>query len=289
MINLNLGRTQAPVSVSYDGLLHGREVKASDPAQVPAHAAVDSGGDSKRLILQEWDSWNDLETRWLPMVVSDRAPFLSNSEDWSAAEQYRMIRTKLLHHAAKPRMIAVTSPGIGDGKTVTAINLAAMLARNKEAKVLLIDADLRRSTVHKQLGIESPKGLAQVLSGSCRIEESLWRVDSIPNLYCLPAGDTPTNPTELLDSERWRMLCQTVRKRMTHVLIDCPPVGVVADYDLISSHCDGSLLVLRPDHTERTVSLAALEAMREKLLGVVLNGINDWFFWRKTYPRYYGE
>lgn len=210
------------------------------------------------------------------MRISNSAPLLSSkSEHPLAAEQYRIVRTGILQHPSAPSMLVVSSPCIGDGKTVTAVNLAAAFAMKSEEQVLLIDADLRCSAVHTYLRVPRTPGLAEVLAGKCSLEEAIFRVGQIPGLCVLPAGEPSGNPSELLGSSRWLALAKTVRQRFQRVIVDCPPVEAVADFDLIAAACDGVILIIRPDFTNRTLCLRALTKTRKKLCGVVVNGSKD--------------
>ena len=205
----------------------------------------------------------------------------------AAGEQYRIIRTKLMQHPKQPRMIGIVSPGPGDGKTVTSINLAGTLSLKKGAEVLLIDCDLRRSKIAEVLGLPPEPGLADVLGREARLEDVMVQVEQFPNLYVIPAGKTPANPGELLDSQRWLQLCAEIRGRFQFIIVDTPPIGPVTDYDLIQAACDGVVLVLRPDHTKRSAGLEALKTVaKEKLLGVITNAVEDWFL-KKTQSYYY--
>jgi len=109
------------------------------------------------------------------------------------------------------------------------------------------------------------------------MEEAIVRTREFPNLCVMSAGVAPANPVELLDSSRWQALCASLREQFRFVIIDSPPVGAVADYELIQTVCDGVILVLRPDHTNRLSCQKALEFVpKPKLLGVVLNCVPDW-------------
>ncbi len=208
----------------------------------------------------------------------------------AAAEEYRVIRTKILHHAAKPRLIAVSSPSSGDGKTVTSVNIAASLALKDEATVLLLDADLRRPRIADVLGIPKGSGLADILHGHASLDDVLIRAEQLPNLAILPAGQATGNPAELFDSRHWRVLVEQIRARFGHVVIDTTPLGAVADYELIQSTSDGVIVVIRPDHTPRRECHRALGTVpSEKLLGVVLNCVREWWLWRRHSYGYYHE
>jgi capsular exopolysaccharide synthesis family protein len=201
-----------------------------------------------------------------------------------AAEQYRIARTKLAHHPMNPKVIVISSASPGDGKSVTAVNLAGALSLKSEAKVLLLDADFRRSTTHRDLGLPQTPGLAEVIMGQCSFEDAVVQAEQFPNLHILVSGDSQhMNPSELLDSPRWRALCQVMRSRYQYVIVDSPPVAPVADFDLIQLASDGTVLVVRPDHTKRAACFKALETVpKEKLLGVMLNCEADWFLSRNT-------
>lgn len=209
--------------------------------------------------------------------------------DQRAAEEYRMIRTKIVQHPKQPKLILISSANSGDGKTVTSINLAGVMALRDDANVLLVDADFRRSNVANALGISREPGLANVLSGDCDLQDAIVRVEQAQNLFVLPAGSGRSNPAELLDSPRWRAFCSSVRGSFHFTILDVPPVAAVADYELVQANCDGVILVARPDHTDRTLCLDAIEMAKEKLIGVVVNCAYDWFFARAKKPYRYGS
>jgi capsular exopolysaccharide synthesis family protein len=207
---------------------------------------------------------------------------------WRAAEQYRILRTKIVQHPKQPRMIVVSSPSPGDGKSVTAINLAATLSLKSEARVLLVDADFRKSAIHTQLGISETPGLVDVLRGTCSLEDAAVNARELPNLYVIPAGATPLNPAELLDNTRWPAICAEFRRLFRYVVIDSPPVAAVADFDLIQAPCEGIVLVVRPDHTYRPLLRRSLDIVaKTKLLGVVVNCVPEWFVTNESSADYY--
>jgi protein-tyrosine kinase len=229
-----------------------------------------------------------------PVRVTAISPLMLQSERHVyAAEQYRIIRTKTLRSLPKPCRLVITSPSVGDGKTFTAINMAAAMALKSDDSTLLIDADLRRPAIHKVLDCAAGPGLANVLAGACAIEDAIFQVADLPRLYVLPAGDSIVNPTELLDSDRWRRLTERLCRSFAHLVLDSPPVDVVADHDLIAAACDGEILVVRPDLSDRTLCLAAIERLRPKLVGVLINAAPEWFLWRRRrhwhYQYYYGQ
>jgi capsular exopolysaccharide synthesis family protein len=220
--------------------------------------------------------------------ISDSSPLLSpKHEDRRAAEQYRIIRTRIFHQLPGSSITVICSPGMGDGKTVTSVNLAASLAHKSEDKVILVDADLRLSKVHERLGIPRGPGLAEVLSGACTLEDAMLQVEQLPNFYVLPAGHAEVNPTELLDCSNWRALMVRLREEFRRTIIDSPPVEAVADYDLIAANCDGVVLVVRPDHTSRPLLANALAKVKSRLIGVLINDVEDWFLWKRGSPSYH--
>ena len=229
-----------------------------------------------------------MPARWISLRVSDAAPLLSPSGDAQrAAEQYRIVRTKIFHQVQTSSVTVVSSPGVGDGKTVTAVNLSAALALKSDDKVILVDADLRLSRVHERLGMPKSPGLAEVLARRCALEDAVLRVEELPNFYILPAGQPPGNPTELLDSANWRDLVARMRDEFRRTIIDSPPIEAVADYDLIAASCDSVLLVVRPDHTQRRLLTSALAKTKGRLTGVLINDARDWFLWKHASPSYH--
>jgi capsular exopolysaccharide synthesis family protein len=227
--------------------------------------------------------------RCCPLRVIDGAPLLPFGEtDWAAGDQYRMVRTKIVQHPRQPRLIAISSPSPGDGKSVTAINLAAAFSLKSEGNVLLLDGDLRQSMIHKVLGLPESPGLADVLLGTCRLEEALIRAEQFPKLHILTAGVAWSNPSELLDAARWPALCGALRNMFSYVIIDSPPIGSFADWDLIQASCDGVVMVVRLDHTKRKLAKKAVQSLpKENLVGIVLNCVDDWFLNKSNSSYYY--
>jgi capsular exopolysaccharide synthesis family protein len=205
-----------------------------------------------------------------------------------ATDQYRILRTKITQHAKQPHFILISSPASGDGKSVSAVNIAGVLSLNSDAKVLLVDADFRRSTIHSQLGLPAAPGLAELLTGVCSVQQAIINAQELPNLYVLPAGRPPSSPAELLAGVQWPALCSTLRSSFRYVIVDSPPVEAVADYALIQAVCDGVILVIRSDHTKRRLFREALEAVpKPKFLGLLLNCVPAWPLGRYASADYY--
>ncbi|HTQ54757.1 MAG TPA: CpsD/CapB family tyrosine-protein kinase [Bryobacteraceae bacterium] len=230
----------------------------------------------------------DASIRVAPIQISESSPLLPYDDGRSrAGEQYRAVRTNLLQHPDAPRILVVSSSGAGDGKTLSAVNTAAALAMKGDTTVLLIDADLRNPTLARTLGLPPEPGLADMLEKDCKLEDAILRTAQFPNLYVLPAGTARRNPAELLDSARWQQVCAQARASFRFVLIDTPPIAAVTDYDLVQAVADGVIFVVRPDHSDRDLCLAALRRVHAtgKLTGVLVNCAEDWFLY-KRYGRY---
>jgi capsular exopolysaccharide synthesis family protein len=229
------------------------------------------------------------EIRSIPLRVPAPSPLLPFENGYGRpSEQYRILRTKIVQHPNQPHFILVSSPTSGDGKSITATNAAAALSLKSDALVLLVDADFRKPAIHTQLGLPEAPGLAEVLKGASRLEDALVRTREFPNLFVISAGVPPPNPVELLDSTNLQAFCAKIRSLFRYVVVDSPPVGAVADHDLLQAACDGVVLVVRPDHTNRQLYEKALKVIpRAKFLGVVLNCVPDWSPGRRGVSDYY--
>jgi protein-tyrosine kinase len=229
------------------------------------------------------------QIRRLPLRLAAPSPlFPFDADCWQASEQYRILRAKLGHHPRQPRLIVISSPGPKDGKSVSAVNIAGALSLKDQAKVLLLEGDMRRPTLDVRLGMPKVPGLADILLGACSLEEALVQTEEFPNLYVMAAGTTPSNPAELLERAQWAALCTRLRSLFRYTIVDSPPMAAVADFDLIQAVCDGVILVVRPDRTDRDLCKKSLEHVtKNKLLGVLMNCVPDWLFARNTSYEYY--
>jgi capsular exopolysaccharide synthesis family protein len=202
--------------------------------------------------------------------------------DKYAVEQYRLIRTRILQHEKTPRVIAISSPAAGDGKTISAINIATVLSLTR--RVVLVDADFRRSKVHAALGVEQSIGLAEVLAGTARLDQAISGTQQFNDLFIITAGLKRANAAELLQSPNWPAVCHSLRRQFEYIIVDTPPIGAVADYELVQKEMDGIIFVVRPDQTKKAGCMGALSLVpREKLLGAVVNCAKTWPFWRAPY------
>ena len=192
-----------------------------------------------------------------------------------SAEAFRVLRTNIeFAELDQPlKTILVTSADVGDGKTSVPTNLALFVAqRNK--KVVLLDADLRRPNIHKYFNLPNERGLTDLFLSNAAIGDVL-RVRDDRKLAVLTAGDTPPNPTELLDSDKMDHLLSVLKEVADYVIIDSPPF-FVADSMTLASKVDGVLLVVRPGHTRQPLAQITMEQIKlvgARLVGVVLNRI----------------
>jgi len=202
-----------------------------------------------------------------PLLVAALAP------KSLAAEQYRSLRTRLGHAegAGGLRTILITSPQKGEGKSVTAANLALTMAQELQRRVVLVEADLRKPSLHHLFGLPPGPGLSEYLTGAAELKDAMRFVPE-QNLTLLPAGTTPINPAELFGSTAMRRLLDHLRTRFERVILDTPPVLPLADVAILAPLVDGSLMVVRAGFTPKPAIENALRAFdASRLLGVVLN------------------
>jgi polysaccharide biosynthesis transport protein len=225
-------------------------------------------------------------------AVSVRATAGPMPQDFPA-EQYRVLGhiVEALGKTGR-KVIAVSSPVGGDGKTTTTLNLARTLARSPETRVLLIDADFRRGTIGERLGVgrSASRGLAGALGDSESLDAVVRRVPAL-NLSVLLSGRCPAMPYEALHSLRMGELLHEARESYDYVLVDTPPVVPVADVRAISPWVDGFFLVVSAHYTPRELLDEALSAMDpEKVVGIVYNGDDELLSRRYRYHyNYYAE
>jgi capsular exopolysaccharide synthesis family protein len=205
-----------------------------------------------------------------------------------AAEQYRKLAATL-HHAQASRglkSILVTSALPGEGKSLTASNLALTLSESYQRRVLLIDADLRRPSLHDVFGIPNGAGLSDGLSRNGSNGIPVFEVSG--HLSLLPSGQAMEDPTGPLTSEKMRHLLESARAGYDWVIIDTPPVGLLTDARLLSAMVDGVILVVEAVKTPYPDLLRAIDAIgRERLLGTVLNRLAYVAGGAKYYQSYY--
>lgn len=195
------------------------------------------------------------------------------------SEQYRTIRTNIQFASSADReirSIVITSSGPGEGKSTTSANLAVVFA-NSGQRVLLIDADMRKPTVHKTFNLQNHEGLSNLLSSHESIQEVI-QATSVPNLSLLTSGPKPPNPSELLSSIRMDQLLRELEASYDFIIFDMPPIVAVTDAQIMASKVDGTLLVIREDVSRKDVLLKArdlLGMVNANILGAVYHGTKN--------------
>src|SRR5438874_1489886 len=194
------------------------------------------------------------------------------------AESYRALRTSLLLTSlgAPPKIILITSALPREGKTTTSVNTAIVLAQ-KGTRVLLIDADLRRPSIHKALGMGPRVGLSNVLTGGATSQQATVRSPILPNLFILPAGTPPPNPAALMASQQMFDLLAELREQYDHIVIDTPPTLSVTDAVVLSTRSDAVVLVIRSSQTTKPAlrrTRDILTQVNARVAGVLLNAVN---------------
>jgi len=234
------------------------------PASRDAGATLGAVGSARAA---EFSSREVLAARVEPHLVAITEP---RSPE---CEQFRALRTRLLQAGERERKRAfvVTSAGVGEGKTLTALNLAWLMAQTDGVTALVIDADLRQPCAADYLGIEADCGLSEVLTGETKLAEAIIKLEP-SGLHLLPGGAAREDVAELLSGPRFGRLLDEARKHFDYIIIDAPPLGVFTDANLLINRADAALLVVRASKTRYSVIDRLLEQLpRERLLGVVLN------------------
>ncbi|SFE99757.1 capsular exopolysaccharide family [Bacillus sp. OV194] len=221
--------------------------------------------------------------------LTQRSLITHNNPMSPISEQYRTIRTNIQFSSIDKqyKTLLVTSAGQGEGKSTTVANLAVVLAQQGK-RVLVVDGDLRKPTVHYTFRVSNIQGMTSVLTKQLTFEDAVQKTN-IDHLYVLPSGPIPPNPSELLNSKAMEALVEEANSKYDYVLFDSPPVLAVTDAQILSNRCDGVVLVASSGRTEKEEALKAkelLENANAKILGVVLNGkeTND-----SSYYYYYGS
>ena len=198
----------------------------------------------------------------------------------SASEQYRLIRANLqsLNPENPPRTLVISSSTYGEGKTITAINLAIIMAQDINKPIILIDGDLRKPQICRYMGLTPKTGLIDFLTDGIPLE-SILLPTKINNLTVLPSSNSNkvvTNPSSLLESARMKDLLTEVKSRFEYAIIDTAPVLSVTDAGIIGSETDGVLLAIQADRTKKEIIQRAQSALTEakaEIIGFILTGV----------------
>lgn len=212
------------------------------------------------------------------------------------SEDYRTVRTSIMLSYAErpPKTIVFSSALPQEGKTVTLANMAVSFSQLRK-KVLVVDADLRKPRLHQIFNVKNVKGLTAYLTGKTQLKDIVHKT-SIENIWLIPSGPIPPNPSELLNSKKMKTMIEELKKKNDFVLIDSPPVLAVVDPLIISSLADGVVLVIQPEKTEREPFLKAVEELKRdkaKIIGVLFNKANlkskYYYNYKYEYRNYYRE
>ena len=209
----------------------------------------------------------------IPMIEEERKYLLNSKSSFFSREAYNMLRTNLsfaLAEAGECKMVMITSPMQGEGKSITASNLAITLAEAGH-RVLLVDCDLRRPKLGRLLSLKSQVGLSDILIKPSLLGENVLRYRK--GLHVILAGSIPPNPSELLNSLRMEVLLEKLRESYDYIVLDTPPIGVVTDAAVLASQTDGVLVVVRTGQSERgpvTQAVEQLEYGNARILGFVM-------------------
>ncbi len=217
------------------------------------------------------------QAQQISKIKHDRKFILSKKSSFYQQEAFRSLRTNAnfaLADVEGSKVITITSAMQGEGKSLTALNLAISLGQT-DAKVLLIDGDLRQPKIARLLNLNAPAGLSNLLMDFARLEVAVINSEEY-GIDLLLSGDLPPNPAELLSSGRMKKLLSLLREHYDYVIIDTPPVDVVVDAVALSSMCDGVLFVVRSNQSERGAVMHGIEQLQYagvNVLGFVLNGV----------------
>ena len=237
-----------------------------------------SGGKKKKLL-------NGTSTK----KHDEQKYLLSEHGSFSLREAYNVLRTNVIFSIPVEgcKAIGITSSERADGKSTNIMNLAICFAETK-SRVLLVDCDLRKPKIARFLDMEQSPGISNVIVGLCSIYDAI-RKSKYENLDTLLSGDIPPNPTELLNSQKFGEIMQELSTQYDYILVDTPPVNVVADASIISKHLMGFVFVVCQGMSERNSVTSAIEQLKfvnAKILGFLLNKVTHNKSRRRKYKKY---
>jgi len=245
-----------------------RQMSLNVIGAVPKFEGAKRGKDKKK-------SQEQLEQDYLKNLIT------KNDPKAPASEAFREIRTNLHYKSVDRELktLVITSPSLGDGKTVTAVNVAVTLAKSGK-KVLVIDADLRKPKVHLYFGLKNEKGLTNLIKGDVNEKDAnslALSLKDIPNLNVIPSGPIPPNPAEILSSNKMQNLLENLKEGYDLVILDTPPVGQVTDAAILAGISDGTVLVFACNQTRIEMAKRAkkaLESVNSNIIGSVLTKLD---------------
>lgn len=211
------------------------------------------------------------------------SPRIINAENpsaipFSVVEAYKNIRVQLTSTLDKigGKAVAISSANASEGKSTTSVNIAIILSKLNDKKVIIVDADIRRGTIHQKLKIKNDVGCLDILMGEATYEQAVKHFS--PSLDVITCGKMNANSSEYFDSAEFDALLKTLKENYDYVIFDTPPVNLVSDTLVISKKCDGLLFVIRSEITTYEafrVALSNTEKLNVNVLGVVLNAVDN--------------
>lgn len=263
---------------------------------IPYTAEMASGGTSEESAPAERlgrSPFKRLMTKLLPSSSRSKPyGYYSSSSLWEA---FYLLHTnvQMLSSDSTIRSVLISSALPGDGKSTVSVHLAQAAATMGQ-RVLIVDADMRNPTVNKLLGVHNLKGLSDLIAHKIPVQEVIQQAPQSANLYVLPAGQIPPDPTKLLSSQKMRQLMEKLPQNFDLVVFDAPPLTGLADATLLAHHTNGMILVASMGKTNRTVLAQALDAIRTAqlpILGIVANRLKSGnpavydYYYRNYYHR----
>ena len=233
--------------------------------------AISSTRSAEKRLLPEFSGWTIEAERVEPRLVTITHPHSTY------CEEYRNLRTQILHKSQRQKLqsIVVASINPSEGKTITALNLSWLLAQTDGVKCLIIDSDLRMPSLTDYLGIETDKGLSDILTNDADLRDSIIRLEPA-GLHLLPGGEARSDVAELISGPKFKEILRQAREMFDYVIIDAPPLGIFTDANILINHADGAMLVIRAGRTSYSAVDRILETLpKDRMMGVVLNQSED--------------
>ena len=219
-------------------------------------------------------------------LAHDRSALIGTHSSFAMQEAYKTLRTNIMFSlpAGGCKVIGITSSMASEGKSTNCVNTAITFAET-QARVLIIDCDMRRPNIARLLDRHAAIGLSNILTGMAEADQAIQTTD-YPSLDIITSGELSPNPTELLDSAAMNQLLQALRPRYDYIFLDTPPVNLVSDARILSPYLNGMLFVVRQNHSEKEAvkeGIRQLEFSGVKVLGFLLNDVRASY---KKHTRY---
>jgi capsular exopolysaccharide synthesis family protein len=283
LFSAEAGAAHSSASTAHTDALDGSALPGG-MASRDAGATLGAAGSARSAEFVSLDISAERVEPHLVAVTQPRSPY---------CEQFRSLRTRVLQAGERRKLQAfvITSAGIAEGKTLTALNLAWLLAQTDGVRALLIDSDLRQPCATDYLGVELPYGLSEVLGGEVSLQQAIRKLEPA-GLYLLPGGAAREDVAEILSGPKFGSLLAQLRRMFDYIIIDAPPLGIFTDANLLINRADSALLVVRAGKTRYSAIERLLEQIpRERMLGVILNRADeqlnesDYYYQRRYYRR----